>query len=123
MRTRPPTPTNRIRELREQAGMTQEVLAKRIGSGWTKLRISRLETGATSLRAEQMPAFAKAFEVSQADLLPQEAGKTGHGEALRELLTFLDEWQTKHDLRPSERVSLLYGAAGGPRTKPNGSQR
>ncbi len=58
---------NRIRELRMQAGISQQVLADRIGV--SKVTISDLERGKMKLDTEYMRRIAYALDVQSADLL------------------------------------------------------
>lgn len=54
---------NRIRELREKAGLSAERLADRVGT--TQATISRLETGARRLTVSWMRRIADALQVLQ----------------------------------------------------------
>lgn len=58
---------NRIRELREKLGMTQQELADLMGVN--KKDVSRYETGFSTLNIEWMQRFAKALRVHPQDLL------------------------------------------------------
>ena len=58
---------NRIKELREAAGLSQEALAFQIGTD--KTTISRLENGSRKLTQERMFAIAQALGCSPADLI------------------------------------------------------
>lgn len=60
---------NRIRELREARGLTQEELAAEAGT--TSQQIGRLERGARSLRQDWMERIAAVLGVTPAELLPQ----------------------------------------------------
>ena len=64
---------NRIRELREQAGLTQEQLAKKIGGGTTKMQISRLESGKIRLTQDWMRRLAEPLRCKPADLMSDAA--------------------------------------------------
>lgn len=58
---------NRIRELRMQAGLSQQALGDRIGV--TKVTISDLENGKMQLTTDYMRRLAHALKVLPADLL------------------------------------------------------
>jgi transcriptional regulator with XRE-family HTH domain len=58
---------NRIRELRERLGLTQQELADLMGVN--KKDVSRYETGFSTLNIEWMQRFAKALRVHPQDLL------------------------------------------------------
>ena len=58
---------NRIREIREAAGLTQEELAEMVGT--TATHIWRLEQGRTKLTADWMTRLAEALGCSPADLI------------------------------------------------------
>jgi transcriptional regulator with XRE-family HTH domain len=58
---------NRIRELREKLGMTQQELADLMGVN--KKDVSRYETGFSTLNIEWMQRFARALRVHPQDLL------------------------------------------------------
>jgi len=58
---------NRIKELREAAGLSQEALGFQIGSD--KATISRLENGSRKLTQERMVAIAQALGCSPGDLI------------------------------------------------------
>lgn len=61
---------NRIRELRMEAGLSQQVLGERIGV--SKVTISDLERGGMKLDTEYMRRIAKALDVAITDLLRTE---------------------------------------------------
>lgn len=61
---------NRIRELRMEAGLSQQVLGERIGV--SKVTISDLERGGMKLDTEYMRRIAKALDVALTDLLRTE---------------------------------------------------
>jgi transcriptional regulator with XRE-family HTH domain len=58
---------NRIREIREAAGLTQEQLAERVGTSGN--HIWRLETGRSRLTQSWMTRLAEALACSPADLI------------------------------------------------------
>lgn len=58
---------NRIRELRMEAGLSQQALGDAVGV--SKVTISDLERGEMQLTVEYMRRLAKALEVEPADLL------------------------------------------------------
>lgn len=60
---------NRIREIRERLGLTQQELADMIGGGATKKTISRYETGETRLNVDMMQRFSAALRVHPQELL------------------------------------------------------
>ena len=59
---------NRIRELRLEAGLSQQALADRVGV--SKVTISDLERGVMQLTQDYMRRIAVALEIYSADLLP-----------------------------------------------------
>ena len=59
---------NRIRELRMQAELSQELLGEAIGV--SKVTISELERGKMALTLDYMQRIAEALEVYPSDLLP-----------------------------------------------------
>ncbi|MDH3595778.1 MAG: helix-turn-helix domain-containing protein [Rhodospirillales bacterium] len=61
-------PSNRLREWRVAAGLSQEALAERVGT--TGVSVGRYETGQRSLTIEMLEQFAAALECRPADLLP-----------------------------------------------------
>ncbi|MBD3729691.1 MAG: helix-turn-helix transcriptional regulator [Sphingomonadales bacterium] len=61
---------NRIREIRLEAGLSQQVLGDRIGV--TKVTISDLERGKMRLDIDYMRRIAHALSVKPSDLLPCE---------------------------------------------------
>lgn len=68
----------RIRDLREAAGLSQEKLAAKIqlaGLGITQKAVSRIETGIRIVPDYELRYFADALEVSVIDLLDLNAGK------------------------------------------------
>ena len=60
-------PMNRIREIREAAGLSSDELAERIGTSGAQIR--RLEVGDRKLTAEWMEKIAEALGCSPADLI------------------------------------------------------
>jgi transcriptional regulator with XRE-family HTH domain len=62
---------NRIRELRERAGLSQAQLAELVGT--TQAEISRLETGERRLTVDWMARIARALMLRPSDLLPTAA--------------------------------------------------
>ncbi|MDE1150736.1 MAG: helix-turn-helix domain-containing protein [Azospirillaceae bacterium] len=65
---------NRIRELREARGMTQEELGMQIGTD--KTVISKLESGRTRLSQQRMVRIAASLGCGVAELLGMEEGRT-----------------------------------------------
>jgi DNA-binding XRE family transcriptional regulator len=61
-------PKNRIAELRQARGMTQQELADAVGAHW--ITISKLERGRMGLTTEWMDALAAPLGVHARDLLP-----------------------------------------------------
>lgn len=59
---------NRIRELRKQAGMSQQALGDLIHV--SKVTISDLELGRMQLTLDYMQRIARALQIATADLLP-----------------------------------------------------
>lgn len=64
------TPPNRIRELREERGLTQVDLAKLVHS--TPSALNKLEKGSRGLDQQWMRRLATALSIAPADLLPRE---------------------------------------------------
>jgi transcriptional regulator with XRE-family HTH domain len=58
---------DRIRETRESKGISREQLAKKLKR--ERRWVWRIETGATKLRAEDLPRFARALGVEVAELV------------------------------------------------------
>lgn len=65
---------NRIREVREKAGFTQEYLASELGV--SQRAYSKLETGETQIKGEVLFQIAKVLSVDLIDLIPQEPALT-----------------------------------------------
>lgn len=61
-------PPNRIRELREERGISQAELARRISV--TAPALQKVEAGARKLDQQWMRRIARALDVEPADLLP-----------------------------------------------------
>jgi transcriptional regulator with XRE-family HTH domain len=59
--------SNRIKEHRERAGLSQFDLAIKVGT--TPQQISRLERGDRRIKTDMLPRLAQALDVRQADLL------------------------------------------------------
>lgn len=68
-------PTNKIREKREQQGLNQSELARRVGT--TPSTISRLEAGERKLSQTYMVAIARALGCEPAELIGAGADLTG----------------------------------------------
>ena len=85
-------PRNRIAELRQARGLSQEDLAKRAGT--TNQQVGRLEAGTRRLTVEWMGRIARALGVAPAELLPSGAKRmipiVGHVGAGAEVIP-LDE--------------------------------
>lgn len=62
----------RIKELRQQARLTQAALAEKCG--WEQARISHYETGRSEPRYQELKTIAAALGVSLQQLLPLESG-------------------------------------------------
>jgi transcriptional regulator with XRE-family HTH domain len=62
---------NRIRELRERAGLSQAQLAELVGT--TQAQIARLEKGERRLTVDWMARIARALMLRPSDLLPNAA--------------------------------------------------
>lgn len=60
----------KIKEYRKKAGMTQEDLGNL--TGLTQGQIARIESGKTDIGINQLNLFAKVFNVSFSELLPDE---------------------------------------------------
>jgi transcriptional regulator with XRE-family HTH domain len=61
-----------IRRLREQAGLTQEVLARR--AGIHRVTLGEIEAGREEPRLDTLRRLARALNVSVADLLSERKG-------------------------------------------------
>ena len=66
---------NRIRELREALGMTQESVGEQIGK--SAVHVGHLELGRSELSLPMLRAFARVFGVSVADVLSEEDNPRG----------------------------------------------
>lgn len=75
---------NRIRELREAAGLSQAELARRIHV--TPPALQKVEIGARKLDQLWMRRIAAALEVSAAELLPEEDNPWGLDDQEKELI-------------------------------------
>jgi len=71
--------SNRIRQLREAQGLTQQQLGDRMG-GVSKTQISRYESGAYALREKWIRRFAAALGVDAAEILVGGTKMTRNGE-------------------------------------------
>ena len=66
---------NKIKELREQAGMSQEQLAAKLqldGMNWNQKAISRIETGDRVIPDYELLFFSRIFHVPVSILLDEE---------------------------------------------------
>lgn len=82
----------RIRELREKAGLTQQRVAEKIGLHWTS--ISQWERGRNIPREASAARLAKALGVEVQDILPDVSGARvtqKNSEKVAEFLDFLRE--------------------------------
>lgn len=80
---------NRIRELRVEAGLSQQALGDAIGV--SKVTISDLERGEMQLTQDYMRRIAAAIGVTAADLLPLADNPLGLSKDERELIQRLRE--------------------------------
>jgi transcriptional regulator with XRE-family HTH domain len=79
----------RVRAYREAAGITQQVLADKIG--YTRSSVANLEAGRQDISVSRLASLADALKVSPADLLPR-----GDGDTMRQLAAALAEnWRLK----------------------------
>ena len=132
-----PEVTNRIRELRELAGLSSEELGRKVGLSGPRIR--RLETDARPLTVYWMGKIAPHLGVEPADLLRGRTGAPPHGAKLlargtriaranwhemgfTEYVREADEWieLLEIDAVILETIEALR-ARRGPRAKPNGS--
>lgn len=75
---------NRIRELRLEAGLSQQALGDAVGT--SKMTISDLERGSMQLTQDYMRRIAQALGVVPADLLPAQDNPEGLSIEERELI-------------------------------------
>ena len=68
---------NRIRELREAKGLSQDELGGRVGTN--KFKVSRIENGETRLDLDLAVKIARALDVTVADVLGVDNGQHGPG--------------------------------------------
>lgn len=62
------TPTNNIARLRRERGLSLAQLAERMGPGWYPQKIERREKNDTKLPSDEVPIFARAMGVSDAEI-------------------------------------------------------
>lgn len=94
------TPTNRIRDRRQAAGLTLTALAQRLET--TAAQVQRLEIGDRELTLHWMQRIARALDCSPADLLlPQDGGLT---ETERDLVDIVRD-------APDSGRAAIYGVA------------
>ena len=79
---------NRLRELRLAAGLSIDDMVEKTGLTWQT--IQRKETGARKLYVHELPLFAGALGVAQAEIL-RDGGITAEERQFLELLRSLDE--------------------------------
>ena len=79
-----PDAPNRIRELRLEAGLSQQALGDAVGT--SKMTISDLERGEMQLTQDYMRRIAHALGVTPADLLPPQDNPDGLSIEERELI-------------------------------------
>lgn len=95
----------RIKEIREEVGLTQEELGNRLGV--TGVTIMRYEKGTRQPRIEQLEAIAEALDVSVTSLLFGSTPSTEDSDII-----VVDTTQTKEDLELDEiRKKIEKGTA------------
>lgn len=77
-------PGNRLRQLRKEAGLTQQQLAER--SGFNQDRISNYENGRRPMRLAEMRVLAREIGCTVADILDDQDNPDRLSDAERELL-------------------------------------
>lgn len=92
-------PLHRIKELREERGMSQLALAT--AAGLDKAAMSRIEKGKTHLNVPTMRQIAKALDLRPGDLLLDEDRSVGSSGVDAELLSIA------HQMPPEERSRLI----------------
>lgn len=65
---------NRIREIRESQGLSQEALGERLGVHWQT--VHRAETAKSNLTDKKLNAYAKALGVNLDDIIGAESGRS-----------------------------------------------
>jgi transcriptional regulator with XRE-family HTH domain len=106
---------NRIREIRERAGLTQEQLAERVGT--TSQQISRLEKGQRGLDVPWMEKIAAALGERPAALIDQRADSASGLPSERKLaqneeeLWLLEAWRALDKTEQSLLKRALNGLA------------
>lgn len=58
---------NKIRARREELGMSRAELAQKLKT--KRMRVWRIETGTTPIRADELPAWARALKTNVTELL------------------------------------------------------
>lgn len=108
-------PTNRLRELRKAARLTQEQLAEK--TGVTQPAISQLENDARPLDLDEMRVFARIFGCTPADLMDDQDNPDRLSDEERELLRNFraaDELQRAMVQRVAEPVQPYKAEAESP---------
>ncbi len=100
---------NRLRELREGAGLSQQNLAQRIGV--SKVTISELERGKMRLDVQYMRRLAAALEVKAADLLQVEDNPDSLDQFERRLIEHLRQATIEERQAVDTVINLLIVSA------------
>lgn len=120
---------NRIRELRQQRGLTQAALGEAIGT--SAVHVGHLELGRRELSLSMMRAIARVFDVPTADILARDDNPLAANPRARRLLGFFDQAEeparqaiervaeSMIEFRPADTTGLVpIGSASAPR-EPN----
>ncbi|HRD79056.1 MAG TPA: helix-turn-helix transcriptional regulator [Hyphomicrobiaceae bacterium] len=97
---------NRIRELREAKGLSQDELGAKVGTN--KFKVSRIETGETRLTLDLATKIAAALDVSVAEVLNVQAIPTARGLAEEAVSYVGGEGDPLARLADIERNRILY---------------
>jgi repressor LexA len=100
---------NRIRELRESAGVSQDELAARIGGDVRGATVSRLENGRMVLTLDWMLKIAKGLQVPVTDLIAESASPVRMVPVIGQISA--GAWQ-EAVAEPNGWVPIPPGAAG-----------
>lgn len=104
-------PTNRLRELRKKAGLTQAELAELMG--WSQPAISQLENDTRPFDIDDMRRLARVLQCAPADLLDDQDNPDRLTDEERELVNKFrsaDAVQRQMVQRVAEPVSGFKGA-------------
>ena len=101
---------NRIKEIREAKGVSQDQLGERLGM--TGMSVSRWERGVTRLKYEDIPRIAEALGVDPYEIVGNSPLLTAEEEALIDEYRHLPE-DRKPNARPALRALNPQPGGGG----------